>query len=435
VDAEDALNRVSRLEEENRRLRRALEELAVLNEIASAICSTMSLDRMVESMVEKCVHHLKVEQGAVMLLREEEADAPFQTMVRKTDSAANVVPYHFGGQLTGWMLKNRRPLLINDLKSDPRFQAVGPADFPIRSLLSVPLVLKGRLIGLLNVFNRQGREGFTEEDQRLLGIIAAQSAQAIENARLYEEEQTLLRVQEELRLAYEIQTNLLPKASPEVAGYDIAGKSIPAQDVGGDYYDFIPMDDRRLAICLGDVSGKGMPAALLMANVQATVRGQTLLSLSPGECVRRSNTLLFRSTDIQRFVTFFYGILDTGENRFSYSNAGHNHPLLFSADREPLRLGTGGLVLGIMEDVPFGEKEVSFNPGDLLVIYSDGITEAMDAQEEDFGEERLIAVAREHREDSCRELIEKVLQAVRRHAGNVPQMDDMTLVAIRRGSG
>jgi len=172
-----------RLEQENRRLRRAVEELAVLNEIASATSSTLSLGQIVEVIVERCVRHLGVEQTAVMLLSAE-TGRPFQTMVRKVDSAAEVLPYRFGDQLAGWMLKNRTPLLINDPEGDDRLSVSDAVH--IRTLLSVPMVLKGRLIGLLNVFNKRDPAGFTSEDQRLLAIIASQSAQIIENARLYQ---------------------------------------------------------------------------------------------------------------------------------------------------------------------------------------------------------------------------------------------------------
>ena len=178
---------LSELQAENIRLRRAVEELSILNGISSAISSTMSLNSIVEMIVQESVKYLNVEQGAVMLLRNEEDSDPFRTMARKAYSGSDVVPYRFGQQLTGWMLKNQKPLLVNDLARDSRFHGLAGEDFPMRSLLSVPLRAKGKMVGLLNVFNKSGDEGFTDEDQRLLSIIAAQSAQIVENVRLYEE--------------------------------------------------------------------------------------------------------------------------------------------------------------------------------------------------------------------------------------------------------
>lgn len=175
------------LEAENVRLRRAVEELSTLNAIGTAIGSTMSVNAIVELIVQESVKHLDVEQAAVMLLKHDEESDPFRTMARKAYSGTETVPFRFGQQLTGWMLKNRKPLLINDLQQDPRFRAVATDDFPIRSLLSVPLRAKGEMVGLLNVFNKRDPGGFTLGDQRLLSIIASQSAQIVDNARLYEE--------------------------------------------------------------------------------------------------------------------------------------------------------------------------------------------------------------------------------------------------------
>jgi PAS domain S-box-containing protein len=175
------------LEDENRRLRRAVEELSIINSISGAIASTMSLNSIVELIVQESVKYLDVEQGAVMLLRSEEEADPFRTMARKAYSGSDAVPYRFGQQLTGWMLKNQTPLLINDLQNDPRFKNVATQDFPMHSLLSVPLRAKGEMVGLLNLFNKRTPGGFTPDDQRLLSIIASQSAQIVENVRLYEE--------------------------------------------------------------------------------------------------------------------------------------------------------------------------------------------------------------------------------------------------------
>lgn len=183
----EALEEVKRLEEENQRLKRSVEELSILNAIGTAIGSTMDLREVVELIVQESVRNLNVEQAAVMLLDQDQGGDPFRTMARKAHSAEEAVPFRFGQQLTGWMLKHRKPLLINELRSDDRFKLVAGEEFPIRSLLSVPLRAKGQMVGLLNVFNKRDPGGFSEDDQRLLSIIASQSSQIVENARLYEE--------------------------------------------------------------------------------------------------------------------------------------------------------------------------------------------------------------------------------------------------------
>jgi len=421
-----------RLQTENRRLRRALEELSILNEIATAISSTQALDRILDLIVKKCVKHLKVEQAAVMLMDENKQDKPFETVIRRGDTARDRLPFRLDTQLTGWMLKYRSSLIVNDFLTDKRFSTYPDDTFPIKSLMAVPLTAKGAMIGLISVFNKRADAEFGEEDQRLLTIIATQSAQVIENARLLEEEQALLRMQEELRLAYEIQINLLPTKSPMIPGYEIAGRSIPAKEVGGDYYDFIPIDDDRLAFCLGDVSGKGMPAALLMSNLQATVRAQTTTETTPGECVTNSNRLLYCSTTPEKFATFFYAILDTEKGQLHFCNAGHNYPFLRSAAGEIKRLTTSGIVLGALDSFSFEEDKEAFSSGDILLVFSDGISEAMDDDDEEFGEEKLGDLLAAHHCDSVEVLADAVFDAVANHTGDSLQSDDMTLLIIKR---
>jgi sigma-B regulation protein RsbU (phosphoserine phosphatase) len=254
----------------------------------------------------------------------------------------------------------------------------------------------------------------------------------IENARLYHEEQALLHLQEEMKLAYEIQTDLLPKSQPGIKGYRIAGRSIPAKEVGGDYYDFISIDDTHLAFCLGDISGKGIPAALLMANLQATLRGQTTFGRSCKDRISFTNNMLFHSTAPGKFATLFYGILDSGSNQITYCNAGHNNPFLIACNGEMTELTTGGIIVGIMPDAQFDESTIVINPGELLVLFSDGITEAMNNADEEFGDQRLSDVVLKNRNEPAERIIEIIFSEVKSFIGSSSQMDDMTLVVIQR---
>jgi len=192
------------------------------------------------------------------------------------------------------------------------------------------------------------------------------------------------------------------------------------------------MDDYSIAICLGDISGKGMPAALLMSNLQATVRGQAFLNTSAETCLERSNVLLFRSTDKRTFVSLFYGILDFQKHTLSYANAGHNEPILFSSEEKPVILRTRGLVLGIRENETYIKDEVPINHGDILVIYSDGISEAMNDLMEEFGDEKLKSIVENNSDISAVRLIERITKAAKKHIGNAQQNDDMTLIVVKR---
>lgn len=421
---------VDALRAENIRLTRALEELAMLNELAREIGASRNTDAIMDRIIKRSLKALQAEQAVITLVSRHSRE-PMKTLVRAMVTSSEHEQFHLSQNLLGWMHLNKKPLLSNSPRTDDRFRGI-TWDPSIKSILCVPLMVKSELIGVLTAYNKKGGVTFSEEDQRLLGIIAMQSGQVIENARLYEEEQAYLRMQEEVRLAAVIQADLLPSAPPRLAGYDVSGCSLPAQQVGGDYFDFIPLQDSRIAVCVGDVSGKGLPASLLMANLQATLRGQTLIDVGVSERIRRSNQLLFRSTDPEKFATLFYGVLDPLGHAMCFSNAGHENPILLSKSGDARRLVTGGTVLGVVENFPFEEEVVQIEPGDTLVIYSDGIPEAFNASDDQFGEDRLIDVIQSHRDETASDISNAIIQAVRDYAAAVPQTDDLTLVVLRR---
>ena len=423
-------DRVEQLLAENARLKLAVEELSILNEVSTAVSSTSSLDATVDLIVQKCVKHLKVEQGAVLLFDTLEQGSALKTMVRKVDKDTGGIPMRLGDQITGWMLRHQKPLIVNDFDTETRFRA--PSDRRgIHSLLCVPMKLKGRLIGVVNVFNKTGGAEFSAGDQRLLSIIATQSAQVLENARLMEQRKALEILEEELRLAREIQKNLLPKEAPRIAGYGIAGLSEPAKRVGGDYFDFLDFGDGRLGLCLADVSGKGITAAMLMSNVQATIRSQGRLAPDAGACVSRANDMLYASTDSDKFVTMFYAVLDTATHRLEYCNAGHNPPIMIGGGG-PVLLDTGGPVLGVVQGFPYERGEVEFMPGETLLVYSDGFSEAMNPRLEEFGDDRLRTSAQAHAGLPPGQLLDALLAEVSEFCGDAAQGDDMTIMAVRR---
>jgi len=423
-------DRLQALERENQRLRRSVQELSLLNDLAREIGASFDADEIMHTIVRRALRSVEAEQGVITLIEEREGD-PMSTLVRTAGSSVQHDPYKVNDSLLGWMLLHKKPLTILNPTGDARFRGAR-WDASIRSILCVPLLIRAELIGLLTVYNKKATQGFTENDQRLLAIIAAQSAQIVENARLYKEEQTLLYMREEIRLAHEIQTTLLPKAPPEVPGYDIAGASFPAETVGGDYFDFIPLTEERLGLCVGDVSGKGLPAAMLMANVQATLRGQAPWSNSVATCLERANTLLCRSIRKGTFVTLVYGILDGQRHELRYGNAGHNRPLLRTAAGEVTRLDLGDMVLGFLPSYTYQEATLPLAPGDVLLIYSDGVTEAMNPARIPFDEDRLVDLLKTCGDQPAPALIDHIVNTVQQHAGEAPPSDDMTLLVVRR---
>ncbi len=420
------------LKQENERLRQSVAELSTLNELTSVITSTMALDKIMAKVVSGSVKAVKAEQGTIHLVdKDAEAVDPFKTYIRKADETTPKERLRLDAELSGWMLRKREPLLINDFENNEYFINRQAGGLHIKTLLSVPLVCKGELIGVLNLFNKKEDQGFTSDDQRMLTIIGSQSAQVIENARLYEQEKHLLEIEKDLEMAHVIQQRLLPKGSPDIRGFDIAGASHPAKDVGGDYFDFIQLDRDRWFITLGDVSGKGVSASLLMSHLQATIWNQAMSNDSVVAAISKANNVLHRNTPSNKFVTLFGGILDSSTGAYDYVNAGHNFPFHLKIDGTMEALREGGLVLGMMPDMVYEAGSTTIAPGEMVVIYSDGVTEAEDPQEEMFGDGRLQELLSSSRDKSAEELVSTIYQNVKAFEANTEQDDDITVVVVK----
>lgn len=419
-----------RIKEENERLKTAISELAILNEIATTISSTIELDKIIETIIKKCIQHFKVEQGNISLIKESEMIVPLQTMVRQYDSVAGKIPFRLDQQLIGWMLTKKEPLIINDIATDKRFSSFA-GETPYNSLIAVAMIYKSKIIGVLSLYNKRNKEEFNQNDLRLLSIVAAESSQVIENARLLEEEKNLMSVKEELRISGQIQQKLLPERLPDIAGYQIAAVNIPATEVGGDYYDIIPLPDHKVAFCFGDVSGKGIPASLLMSNIQATMRTLLLSRNDPALIITRANNLIHASTTSEKYITFFLAILETSNNNLTYCNAGHDNPFHIKGSNIE-NLQPGGIPLGFLSDFDYTSTCTPLSSNDVIVIYTDGVTEAMNQMDEEFGLERLKNTLMNNKSANAQQILDALLKAINKHTEGSPQMDDITLVILKK---
>lgn len=419
------------LREENQRLRRAVEELSILNDLARVIGGTMNTQEIMQTIIHRSLRAVQAEQGVITLV-DQTSKHTMKTLVRSAVNSSDNLKFHLTESMLGWMHLNKKPLMVNDPGSDERFRGIA-WDAAVRNALSVPMTVKSTMIGVLTVYNKKDQKAFSDDDQRLLAILATQSAQVVENARLYEQEKALAHMQEEVRLAARIQTDLLPKTFPEIPGYDVAAVSRAAQTIGGDYFDFIPLEQHRIAVCLGDVAGKGLAAALLMASLHAALRTQSVLKPTPGRCLERTNQFLRHSISSEKFATLFYGILDFQAHTLQSSNGGHDHPVLLS-DQGMTMLGKGGIPLGMVDPFSYEEETHPIHPGDVLVIFSDGVTEAWNSEDDMYGSERLVQTIQAHRQESARTILEKILSSVAAFAGPVEQADDITMIVLKRQS-
>ena len=298
--------------------------------------------------------------------------------------------------------------------------------------------MNGRIYGVISLGAKKSEAPYSQGDLQVLGAVASQTGLALENAELTESIRKEIaqreRLDRELEIARDVQQRLFPQKLPVVRGLDFAGYCRPAQGVGGDYYDFVRLSDDCLGIAIGDVSGKGIAAALLMASLQASLRGQTIKPcVSLSEMVQNINRLVYDASSENRYATFFYAQYDPSSRLLRYVNAGHNAPLVyrFGNPQDVVRLDEGGTVIGLFPDFPYREASVALHSGDILVAFTDGISEAMNKREDEFGEEQLITGVREAKARTAADLISELLVSVDGFTAGARQHDDMTLVVVR----
>lgn len=308
----------------------------------------------------------------------------------------------------------------------------------LKTELLVPLLARDNLLGFISLGPKKSEEPYTGSDLRMLKSVAAQTGLALENASLVQEVAAGVALREranrEVEIAREVQERLFPQELPRISGLDYLGYCRPALAVGGDYYDFLALPEGQLGLAIGDVSGKGIAAALMMASLQASLRGEIARAPTDLAAVMSNiNRLVYELSSSNRYATFFYGQYDPADHMFRYVNAGHNPPMVFHSGtaREVARLETGGTVIGLLPNVSYEQGAILLVPGDVLVAFTDGISEAMDAQDEEWGEDRMMEVTKRFCELNAKDVMDSVLKAADAFVAGAKQHDDMTLVVMQ----
>lgn len=331
------------------------------------------------------------------------------------------------------VLNDHNSILVRDTQLDDAFrERRSIVEQRVRTLMAVPLQTRNQIIGLIYVDSPSLLRVFTKDDLNLLTVMANVAANRIEYVRLAEIEQQERMLARELEQAAEIQRRFLPEGAPAVPGLELAGSNAPCRTVGGDYYDFFSYPNGRVSLVLGDVSGKGMPASLLMMSLQARV--QVLIDEPDdlGAVMARLNRLTTVNSLSNRFVTLFLCVIDPATGELTYCSAGHNPPMLIRANGGIEALDESGIVLGILQDAAYEQVRCRMEPGDTLVIFSDGVTEATNPQGEEFDEKRLCELLRSTRGQPAQAILETISGAVSAWAGGAPPADDITLIVARR---
>ena len=417
------------------------ERLALLYQLSQTFNSSLDLEEVLNRVMDEVVAVTGAERGFVMLVESDsqaERRLAFKVARGMDQKTIEEPQFQLSRSTVERVAKEGKPILTSDAQSDERLnlrQSV--VLLGIRSVLCVPLKLKERVLGVIYVDNRLQAGIFTHADLELLTAIAASAAIAIENARLYQVAVDKGRIERELQMAHRVQANLLPSETPSLPGWQFAALWQPAREVGGDYYDFIRLENGKTGLVIADVTDKGMPAALFMAFARSTVRASLDRSPSPSEGITRANHLICEDSIETLFVSLFYGCLDPVSGEFTYVNAGHNPPIYISkssgkAEAEMQYLLSTGYQLGMESEAVYTQGTLSFQPGDFVVLYTDGVTDTLNVQGETFELERLSQVVIRSADRDASGIIAAVAEAIDEFSGDLPPVDDLTLMVIKR---
>jgi sigma-B regulation protein RsbU (phosphoserine phosphatase) len=386
----------------------------------------MPLEKLFELILDLSVEAVKASRGVLMTLEDGEL------RVRASKGAG----FRISSRVRDLVLSERRSLLVRDaLRHEALAASESIVAQQIRSVLAVPLQAENRVSGLIYLDSPGFIQEFTTEDLNLLTVMGNMAAIRIEHARLIEVEQAEKLRAQELAHAAQIQQSILPHrfpAFPDRKDFELHAAMVPAKEVGGDFFDFFLLDPEHLGFVIGDVSGKGVPAALFMAVSRTLLRAFAQHRAAPGECLAYMNSNLAVQSDAAMFTTVFYGILDTRNGELQFANGGHNRPYVVSANGQPRPLSTeSGPIVGIMDGFSYDSYTASLAPGEALILYTDGVTEARDKNDTFFGENRLEQQLSAHCGESAQQLVACVHAAVQEFAIGEPQADDITVLALR----
>ncbi len=420
--------------DEPRRAPNPLQELNAMHTVSAVMISNPDLDNLLRLILSKLVNVIDADRGTLYLIDEARGEL-WSRVLQSAEGELSEIRLKIGKGVAGYVAASGQTLNIPDAYADPRFDARFDrmTGYRTRSILAAPMVNpQQKIIGVVQLLNKRGGP-FTQHDERLLAAMTAQAAISIENARLYQQEIQQRVLQREMQMARNIQSSFLPDTIPQPAGWEIGALWCPARGVAGDFYDFYRLPDGRLAVMIADVSGKGVPAALFMALSVTVLRFGVMMNLTPDEVARRANVMILDEQRSRMFATAFLAYLAPENGALEYTLAGHNPPLLYRAGEGRCDyLPTDGVAFGIFSRVEYAAHPLTLEVDDVLVLYTDGITEAINAHEEEFGEGRLRALVAEGAHMPAQALAQHILEQVQAFTGEQELEDDATLVVLKR---
>lgn len=409
-----------------------VHRLESLIEAAKILNKTLDLDELLKVILDLTTKNLAADRGTIYLIDQERKEL-WSRVLKGKELVEIRLP--LGTGIAGTVADTGETVNLADAWKDKRFFSGFDVrtGYVTKTMLCMPMRNREeKIIGVFQVINKKTGV-FDKEDEQFLSAFSDHVSLAIENAFLLQARVEQERIEREVQIAGEIQSKLIPTELPPLKGYHIDAKAIPCKTIGGDYYDVIPIDEDSFVLVVADVSGKGIPAALLVSTLNAALHAYIQTSLSLSDLVQKLNTIIYKNTPSERYITFFIAILNTRRHQLMYVNAGHNFP--YRVKKESMEfdfLKIGGLPLGMFDHAEYASEIITLAPDDLLVLYSDGVTEAMDKKYEEYGEERFQSCIRENLGRDVPGLKSSIIEDIQKFVGGEPQSDDLTLMVARR---
>jgi sigma-B regulation protein RsbU (phosphoserine phosphatase) len=407
--------------------REALEK-TLLYEIGQKLSGKLSLQEVLGAILDSLKQVVEFESGGVFLCDDRGIDLNAIYSIGYAPESESDLHLKCDEGLVGAAATSGKEVIVDDVTTDSRYVQANPST---RSEIAVPIKVDDRVIGVINL-ESSDRDAFDRRHISLIRAFASQAGMSIERARLHERDLQAKQLEAQLNVARETQRTFLPKQDPVVPGYDISGQNVSSGQVGGDYYDFIRIVDSHLGIAIADVSGKGMPAALIMASFRASLIAEIRNNYSIRTIGEKVNALLCESLEPGMYVTAVYGVLDLVNHIFTFSNFGHNPPILLRQNGKVELLTEGGVVLGINRQATFEERAFMLQPNEIIVMYTDGVTEVFDGDGQEFGRAGLIEVVKANSTRRSVEIAGAIREAVSKHASPTHVFDDLTVVVVKR---
>jgi len=411
-----------------RAVKREALERSFLYESGKKLSGSLKLDEVLHDILSSLKQVVSYDAGGVFLVDPEKEEIGSIYTVGYDPANESDVHLKVGQGLIGHVAKSGEVVIVPDVSSDDRYVNARAAT---RSEIVVPMTLDERVIGVVNL-ESDNLNAYNDHHVSLLSAFASQAAISVERARMHEKLISGQKLEQQLVIAREIQRSFLPTSDPKLPGYDITGRNISSGQVGGDYYDFIHIVENHTGIAIADVSGKGVPAALIMASFRASMIAEIRNNYSIRTICSKVNNLLCESIKPGNFVTAVYGVLDSKNHILTFTNCGHDLPILLRDSGKIEFLKEGGQVLGISRDATYEERPLFLNPGEIVVFYTDGVTEVFDTEGQQFGIERLIRILKDNKDKSSLEIQDAIYDAVKSFASPEHVFDDFTMIVLKR---